>query len=285
VWLDHTEDKLPITQAILTEACEILFSNNGDDLLFYFSGHGVLTPYGGHLCVYDSKPHDWGVQMQTIVDLAMKSKAREILIILDCCHSGDIANPTTFNAPQHNPLTTLRENMTVIAASHSTQVAKERDGHGLFTRILMDGLKGAAADPLGQVTAPALYAYAERRFPYYTQRPNYKSYATHVTVVRECAPLIERFKLEQLTELFPTEDHTYKLDPEYEPEDEHGNVKEPVNRYKVEIARLFKDYRDAGLLKPSIPGEQLYWTARHHHYVQLTARGQEYWWLLKNGKI
>jgi len=75
------------------------------------------------------------------------------------------------------------------------------------------------------------------------------------------------------------------LDPEYEPDDEHGNRHEPVNEEKVAIAELFKEYRDAGLLKPSTPGEQLYWTARRSHTVQLTARGQEYWYLIAEGKI
>jgi hypothetical protein len=75
------------------------------------------------------------------------------------------------------------------------------------------------------------------------------------------------------------------LDPEYEPEDEHGNVHEPVNEEKVDIARLLKEYRDAGLLKATVPGEQLFWTARRSHSVELTPRGREYWWLVFNKKI
>ena len=77
----------------------------------------------------------------------------------------------------------------------------------------------------------------------------------------------------------------YRLDPEYEPEDEHGNVHQPVNEEKVAIAQLFKEYRDAGLLRPSMKGEQLYWTARRGHSVELTPRGREYWWLVKKEKL
>ncbi|NJR75067.1 MAG: hypothetical protein HC773_18395, partial [Scytonema sp. CRU_2_7] len=106
-----------------------------------------------------------------------------------------------------------------------------------------------------------------------------------VTVVRECAPLIDRLKLRKLLDLFSSQDDQYRLDPEYEPEDEHGNFHEPVNQEKVAIAQLLKEYRDAGLLKPSIPNEQLYWTARRSHTVQLTPRGREYWWLVYKGKI
>jgi hypothetical protein len=75
------------------------------------------------------------------------------------------------------------------------------------------------------------------------------------------------------------------LGPEHEPEDEHGNVKEPVNHEKVAIAQLFKSYRDAGLLKPSDPKLQLYWVARRSETVELTPRGREYWWLVVNDKI
>jgi uncharacterized caspase-like protein len=184
-----------------------------------------------------------------------------------------------------NPLATLRENMTVIAASRATEGAIEAGGQGLFTGALLDALEGGAADHMGFVTAPALYAYVSRRFTAWDQRPVYKTNATEVLTVRECEPLIERLQLRQLPAHFPKADHKYRLDPEYEPEDEHGNVKEPVNKEKVAIAQLFKSYRDAGLLKPSDPKLQLYWAARRSDTVELTARGREYWWLLVNDKI
>ena len=85
--------------------------------------------------------------------------------------------------------------------------------------------------------------------------------------------------------LFPKQDSEYALDPEYEPEDEHGNVVGNLNEEKVRIAQLLKEYRDAGLVKPSIPREQLYWTARKSHTVRLTPRGWEYLWLVRNDKI
>jgi hypothetical protein len=216
----------------------------------------------------------------------MKSPARQILLILDCCHSGDIANPATINRETgKSPLATLREDMTVIAASRSLEVAIEAGGHGLFTGALLDALEGGAADHMGFVTAPSLYGYVSRRFTAWDQRPVYKTNATDVLTVRECAPLIARLQLRQIATYFPAADYRYRLDPEYEPEDEHGNVKEPVNKDKVAIAQLFKAYRDAGLLKPSDPGLQLYWVARRSDTVELTPRGREYWWLVVNDKI
>jgi len=285
---DKMEDGQPITRAQLREACAELFANFKGDVLFYFSGHGVLTPYGGHLCAFDSQKNDWGVPMQEIVEMAINSTARDIIMLLDCCHSGDIADPTVMNSKRGgDPLTVLRENMTVIAASLKAQPSVEAGRHGLFTASLLDALDGGAADHIGWVTAPSIYAYIERRFGSWAARqcPVYKSYATSVRVVRECAPLIDRLKLHRLVELFPTQEHKYQLSPKHEPEDEHGKVRKPVDKEKVAIAQLFKEYRDAGLLKPSIPGEQLFWTARRRHKVELTKRGREYWWLVKNKKI
>jgi hypothetical protein len=285
--LDRMEDGTPITRRALRLALQELFSPEfKGDALLYFSGHGALTPVGGYLCAFDSAPDDWGVPMQEVVDWANRSSARSILLLLDCCHSGEIGNPPGFQGPGGgNPLAVLREDLTVIAASHRLQPSLEAAGQGLFTAAVLDALEGGAADHLGWVTAPAIYAYVERRFGQWGQRPIYKSHATGVTVVRQCAALIERLKLRELARHFPTREHRYQLDPEYEPEDEHGNIREPVNQEKVAIARLFKDYRDAGLLKASVPGEQLFWTARRGHTVELTARGREYWWLVMNDKI
>jgi len=287
ILLDKMEDGKPITRSRLRDACQKLFSNEfKGDVIFYFSGHGFLAPYGGYLCTTDATQDDWGVPMQEIVDMASKASANDILILLDCCHSGDIANPSIFNAENNrNPLAVIRENMTVIAASRDSQVAIEKSGHGLFTAAVLDALEGGAADHMGWVTASSIYAYVERRFGSWDQRPVYKSHATGVTIVRECAPLIDRLKLYKLLEIFPAQDYQYQLDPEYEPEDEYGNTKEPVNEIKVVTAQLLKEYRDAGLVKPVIEGEQLFWTARRSHAVKLTPRGREYWWLIHNHKI
>jgi hypothetical protein len=281
--LDQMSDGSSISRPTLRAALTDLFKFGGEVLL-YFSGHGFLSQTGGVLCTSDATQHDWGIPMQEVVDLATDSSARHIVLILDCCYSGAIANPATMNTGK-SPLAAIRENMTVIAASRATEVSIEAGGHGLFTAALLDALEGGAADHMGFVTAPALYAYVSRRFTAWDQRPIYKTNATEVFTVRECEPLIERLQLSQLPQYFAKPDDKYPLDPEFEPEDEKGNVKEPVNQQKVAIAQLFKSYRDAGLLRSSDPTQQLYWVARRSGTVELTPRGREYWWLVVNDKI
>ncbi|HEX4964404.1 MAG TPA: caspase family protein [Thermoanaerobaculia bacterium] len=286
LWADRTEHDQLITRAALRGALQQLFANFRGDLVFYFSGHGVITATGGWLVTYDGIRNDWGVSMSEVSELALQSQANDILILLDCCHGGDLGNSVLLNGGGGGRETALmREDMTVIAASLPQESAIEAPDHGMFTAAVLNALEGGSADPMGWVTAPSIYTYVERRFGGWPQQPVYKSHATKVTVVRQCPPQIDRVKLGRLTELFPKRDSLYRMHPDYEPEDEHGKVHKPVHRDKVEIAQLFKLYRDAGLLKPTIAGEQLYWTARRSHTVELTLRGQEYWVLVKDNKV
>jgi hypothetical protein len=286
VHLAKVEDDSIITRAELRERIHELFADFKGDALFYFSGHGSMTSFGGWLCTSDAEKNDLGVSVEEVLKAAQDSSASDILLIFDCCHSGSLGDAAILQNPKaSNTIAVLRENLTIIAASTASQTAAEAGGHGLFTAAVLDGLDGGAADHMGWVTSQAIYAYVQRRFGAWGQTPVYKSHTTQVNIVRKCAPLIDRYKLEKLIDFFPDRDSTFPLDPEFEPEDEHGNVKEPVNKEKVAIAALFKDFRDAGLLRPSVDGEQLFWTARRSHSVQLTARGEEYWWLVRNKKI
>lgn len=286
VLLDQTEKGAPITMAVLREACSQLFADTKDDVLFYFSGHGALTSFGGYLCANDSVRNNLGVPMQEIMQMAYDSKARDILMILDCCHSGDLGNPSILRTEHGDLLATLRTDMTVIAASQSTESSFEGEKYSVFTAALLDALRGGAADHLGWVTASSLYAYVERRFSWKDrQRPIYKTNATGTHVVRQCESLIDRLKLRRMVELFTDANYQYLLDPEFEPHDDKGQIPDNANQEKVAVAMLFKDYRDAGLLKPTTANEQLFDTARLGHTVELTPIGREYWWLVKNKKI
>src|SRR6266567_7004736 len=124
ILLDTMENGQPISRAALRKACRELFADFRGDVLFYFSGHGVLTPDGGYVVTADASEDDWGVPMQDIVNVAGNSEAHDILIILDCCHSGNIGNATLLNKQRDSlPLAVVRENMTIIAASRASQPA------------------------------------------------------------------------------------------------------------------------------------------------------------------
>jgi len=274
------------TKRELMQACKRLFHPSfRGDALFYFSGHGVIESTGGIFATSDGQEDDWGVSMHDVVELARNSNARTVTILADCCHAGAFADGPGVAGGVRNTVASIREDMTLLAASRATQTAVESSTHGIFTQAVLDALDGAAADAMGWVTPSAIYDLVERRFGAWDQRPVYKSHVTRSMVIRKCAPLIERHALARLVNLFSTADYKYPLEPAHDPEDECGHMAAPVDEAKLEIGRLFKRYRDAGLLRPSIASEQLFWTARRSHTVELTMRGREYWGLVKRGRL
>src|SRR5260370_9934112 len=77
-----------ITKATLRRHVEELFAYQTDVALFYFSGHGTENNLGGYLVTQDATVYDEGLSMKDVLTLANKSKAHEVVIILDCCYSG-----------------------------------------------------------------------------------------------------------------------------------------------------------------------------------------------------
>ncbi|MEV6487111.1 caspase family protein, partial [Actinoplanes sp. NPDC051633] len=149
---DNTD---PITRDVLRRAIYKLFENARDyDLLFFFAGHGARTPWGAELVTEDFTEFSLGVSMHDLITLANESPARSVTIMLDCCFSGatgSIPGTQAGAVADSFRLThaTLRENVTIMAASRGTETSKESGGHGAFTRVLLDGLSGGATDHLG----------------------------------------------------------------------------------------------------------------------------------------
>src|SRR6201992_4102629 len=67
-------------------------ADRDDVLLVYFSGHGKLDQSGRlHLCMHDTESTDLlstAVSSTRINEFAAASRARNVVIILDCCHAG-----------------------------------------------------------------------------------------------------------------------------------------------------------------------------------------------------
>jgi len=276
----------PVTRATLRAAIHDLFADSeGLDLAFYFAGHGHVTDTGGHLVTADAGPHDHGVMMQEVTDLASTSRASSVLIMLDCCHAGAAGNPPIMRAGGERAI--LRDNMIIMAASLPMQQAIESPrGGGLFTAALRDALDGTASDFLGDVTVTSVYSLVEMRFNLWKQRPVVKLYLTRPIVLRKVRPRLSRQELRRIGDLFPDPDHKFRMEPAHDPErDGEGVAKAPEVPEKVEIGLLFKQYRDAGLLCASVSREHLYYVAQRSHTVELTPVGKEYWRRVKEGRV
>ncbi|MCK5347226.1 MAG: caspase family protein, partial [Candidatus Heimdallarchaeota archaeon] len=118
-----------ITRSVLREAIEQLFEGDSDMALLYFSGHGYIKSTGGYLVTTDAKKYDEGVSMDDVLSLANQSKAKNKVILLDCCHSGAMGTPSLSG----NSTTQLSEGMSVLTASRDSEFAVEKNGAGVFT--------------------------------------------------------------------------------------------------------------------------------------------------------
>src|SRR6266487_6688903 len=105
-----------ITRPILKQHIEELFSHQADVALFYFSGHGTENNLGGFLVTPDAKQYDEGVPMSDLLTAANQSPAKEVLIIVDCCHSGALGQLPAIS----NEYANIREGISILTATRST---------------------------------------------------------------------------------------------------------------------------------------------------------------------
>ena len=262
-----------VTKASLRQHVEELFGSPADVALFYFSGHGTEGNLGGYLVTQDASRYDEGLPMNDVLRLAEQAPVKEVFILLDCCHSGALGN-----VPSVDNTAALREGITVLAASRSTQPAMETAAGGRFTGLVCDALAGGAADICGRVTAADVYAYVESTLDAWEQRPLYKAHVSRLFPLRCCAPSIPADVLRRLPELFEQPDATHALDPSYEPTEEPRH--EENERAFGELQRM----RDARLVEV-VHAPHMYGAAMGSTGCRLTPLGRHYWTLANNGAL
>nr|WP_291842474.1 caspase family protein [Maricaulis sp.] len=185
--LDRTE---------LREAVKQLFAGDCETALFYFAGHGYVESTGGYLCPSDCASGDDGLALSEIMTLANKSNARNRIILLDSCHSG-VAGQSALS-----PISELSEGVTILTASTAEQYASEVNGAGVFTDLLVDGLAGAAANLVGDVTPGAVYAHIDQSLGPWAQRPVFKTNVKSFVSLRKANPVLPLEELRRIGEFF-----------------------------------------------------------------------------------
>ena len=271
--------KKAITRKFLREQWSELFDSFNGDILFYFSGHGTPTDVGGFLVTQDGEPGDPGIAMNDLLTLANRSRANSVLLILDCCFSGDIGNPANLQGGGNiENQAQLREGLTILAASRSDQTAAEIGGQGVFTNLVLGALRGGAADVRGRVSAASIYAYVEQALGAWVQRPIYKSHADRLPPVRLCKPDVNDDLLRELPALFSEAESEFPMNPSFE------HTEDSAIPENVEIFNKFKALRNARLLT-TFKDKDLYYISLHSEQARLTQLGQFYWHLAKAGRI
>lgn len=278
-----------VTRQGLRRALAQLFANSRDhDLLFYFAGHGAQTVWGAELVTQDGGDDSLGVSMNDLMTLANDCPARSVTVVLDCCFSGDTgALPGLQSAAVAEPYrlskTLLRENVTVLAASRGTEASEESDGHGAFTRVLLDGLAGGATDHVGNVTALSLYGYISSAFGAWEQRPLLKTNLTEPLVLRVGPPWLDPALLRQLPSHFPTEEARVQMTPAHEGEG-RPLLRSEDGTFEQQQFDYFGKLRNAGLVTTDNRRDH-YWVAMDSQHVYLTALGRYFWRLANRGAL
>lgn len=269
----------------LKNAARELFTDDSEIALFYFAGHGYIEDTGGFLCASDAETGDDGLSLQELMTWANTSSAKNKVIILDSCHSGVTGN----NAITPN-LAEIREGVTILTASTAEQYALEvpGGGSGVFTRLLVDALNGAAANLVGEITPGSVYAHIDQSLGPWAQRPVFKTNVKTFVSLRKTEAPIALADLQALTTHFPAPDYQFPLDPSFEPERSGDPLDDPTlpepDPQRTATFQVLQNYVRVNLVRP-VDAPHMWHAAMQSKSCVLTVLGQHYWNLVDKGLI
>lgn len=157
-----------------------------DMVLVYYSGHGFLIgdQQEAYLAlpnvtidqIYDN-PRD-GLSMKWFYnEIFSQSPAKEVVFILDCCHSGSFftnSKSTNLKSEVSDYKDLIKRDINpsdgkiVLVSSPHGVSSRENDTYknGIFTHFLLEGLRGEAAPkPFGDITVLGLMDYIQNKMP------------------------------------------------------------------------------------------------------------------------
>lgn len=275
------------TSAELMENVQRLFSGDGEAALLYFSGHGYVNDTGAEIVMPQdiATPGQYytGIQMRTIMDVVNNSKVRNKIVILDCCHSGNMGRYKVEDSSSH-----LQSGVSILTACREDEYAEEIGGHGVFTELLCTALNGGAADYCGNITIGGIYSYIDRSLGAWQQRPVFKTNVTEFAALKKVEPQVPLTIVRDLTSLFSTPQEVLALDPSFEDTNDPTVVheyKEPyANKENVEKFKKLQKLQSIGFVRPE-GATFMYFAAMESKGCRLTELGRYYWRLVKDGRI
>ena len=275
------------TSAEVMVAINQLFSGDGDTSLLYLSGHGYVNTTCAEIVmpqnISTGTQYYSGIQMSTIMQVVNQSHVRNKIIILDCCHSGSMGK---YNIQDVGSI--LQTGVSVLTACREDESAMEAGGHGLFTELLCAALNGGAADYCGNITMGGVYAYIDRSFGPWDQRPVFKTNVTEFAPLRKVAPQVPLSVIRELSSLFADPTVDLPLDPSFEdtnaPNIKHEWVEPYANKDNVRKFKMLQKLQSIGFVKP-VDEQFMYFAAMKSKSCRLTELGRYYWRLVNDGRI
>jgi uncharacterized caspase-like protein/tetratricopeptide (TPR) repeat protein len=154
-------------------------ASESDTVLIFFSGHGVYENEfrEAYLLGYDSDPKDLYGSALSVSDInqavGRRVQSRNVLILADALRRDffdperDGVSAATAFTQAFNQLATSRAGVSAILASGPGEFSREGqrwDGHGVFTKHVIDALAGGAdRDGNGSVAAAELFDFISAR--------------------------------------------------------------------------------------------------------------------------
>lgn len=275
------------TSAEVMEDIERLFSGDAEVALLYFSGHGFVNTTGAEIVLPQdiNTPGQYytGIQMSSIMEVVNNSNVRNKIIIFDCCHSGNIGKYKLSDAGS-----ILQPGVSILTACREDETAQEAGGHGLFTELLCNALNGGAADFSGNITMGGVYAYIDRSFGAWEQRPVFKTNVTEFAPLKKVDPQVPLAVIRQLTSLFADPSKDLPLDPSFEdtnnPSVKHEYVEPYADKDNVSKFKMLQKLQSIGFVKP-VDAQFMYFAAMESKACRLTELGRYYWKLVNDGRI
>ena len=191
--IQESQPKVGQRTAITTRALESalinLFKPEGkyvpQTALFYFSGHGFQRNAGireGYLATSDTNPETghFGLSLFWLRRLLQESPIRQRIVILDCCHSGEI-----LNFLEADPGAQSGTDRLFMAASREFEAAYEslESPLSVFTEAVLKGLDPHEARD-GIVSNHSLIGAVSRRLKGELQQPLFESSGSDIILTR-----------------------------------------------------------------------------------------------------
>ncbi|KST65217.1 nSTAND1 domain-containing NTPase [Mastigocoleus testarum] len=167
-------EKSPKRSEIISSIEQFSSAKPEDTVLFYFSGHGYLDSENRPVvCVADTKLEDLtgtGLKIDILLNELRKCKAQRQLVWLDACQEQQQDNNRIRQNPTGQLLAVLKQQAEqsqnfyamLSCDRHERSWEFPELEHGLFTYCLIEGLRGKAANPKGNIDADSLFHYVDR---------------------------------------------------------------------------------------------------------------------------
>ncbi|XZN89606.1 MAG: caspase family protein [Microcoleus sp.] len=197
----------PVTAKELWQAIETLLLEQArnKDALIYFTGHGLKAEGlsgkpRGYLATSDCQIKgdviksegnkdelriievQGGIPFNDLNDLISESELSSLVVLLDCCHSGNFIER---NLITHSFGISLEKDYYLIAACRGFQTGKARksEKNSVFTGALLRGLRAENASSDGEISCDRLYDYISRELRGATQQPLKLGWGTSIILI------------------------------------------------------------------------------------------------------